>query len=219
MGELLLKALLAYLLGNVMGGHLIGKLRGVNLAQVGSGNIGATNALRTGGTGFGLMVLAIDAGKGLLGALAVPLLPIHFGNAPANAELLGYVCGAAVTLGHCYPALWQFKGGKGVATLAGVFGAVLPWSLLWILPAFVLVVMLSGYVSLATVAATATAGLYVACVDARGAWSAAGAFTLFMALLVVFKHRENIGRLIAGTESRFEKFRVLGKVLDTWRDR
>lgn len=218
MGELLLKAVLAYLLGNVMGGHLIGRLRGVNLAQVGSGNIGATNALRAGGTRFGLMVLAIDAGKGLLGALAVPLLPIHFG-ASADREILGYACGAAVTLGHCYPALWKFQGGKGVATLAGVFGAVLPWSLLWILPAFALVVMLTGYVSLATIAATAIAGLYVACVDARGALSAAGAFTLFMAALVVFKHRQNIGRLFAGTESRFDKFRVLGKLWDPWRDR
>lgn len=213
MGELFVKALLAYLLGNIMGGHWVGKLQGLDLSKVGSGNIGATNALRAGGTRTGLMVLAIDVGKGLVGALVVPLLPISFGE-PADAALLPYACGAAVTLGHCYPALWKFKGGKGVATLAGVFGAVLPMSLLWILPAFVLVVMLTGYVSLATIAASATAGLYVACIDARGAWSAAGAFTAFMAALVVFKHRDNIGRLFAGTESRFEKLRVIGKWLD-----
>lgn len=214
MGELLLKAALAYLLGNVMGGHLVGRLRGVDLANVGSGNIGATNALRAGGTGFALMVLAIDVAKGLVGALVVPALPISFGEAVANREQLGYVCGAAVTLGHCYPALWKFKGGKGVATLAGVFGALLPLSLPWILLSFVLVVMLSGYVSLATLTATAVAGLYVACFDARGALSGAGAFTAFMAALVVFKHRENIGRLFAGTESRFEKLRVVGRWLD-----
>lgn len=213
MGELLLKAALAYLLGNLMGGHLIGKLRGLDLSKVGSGNIGATNALRAGGTRFALMVLAIDVAKGLAGALLIPLLPISFG-APADPALLPYVCGAAVTLGHCYPALWKFQGGKGVATLAGVFGAVLPMSLLPILPAFLLVVMLTGYVSLATLAASAAAGLYVACIDARGAWSAAGGFTAFMALLVVFKHRENIARLFAGTESRFEKFRVIGRWLD-----
>lgn len=214
MGELLLKAALAYLLGNVMGGHLVGRLRGVDLAKVGSGNIGATNALRAGGTGFALMVLAIDVAKGLVGALVVPALPISYGEAVANREQLGYVCGAAVTLGHCYPALWKFKGGKGVATLAGVFGALLPLSLPWILLSFVLVVMLSGYVSLATLTATAVAGLYVACFDARGALSGAGAFTAFMAALVVFKHRENIGRLFAGTESRFEKLRVVGRWLD-----
>ena len=79
---------------------------------------------------------------------------------------------------------------------------------------FVLVVLLSGYVSLATLGATALAGLYVACVDARGALSAAGAFTAFMGTLVVFKHRDNIRRLRAGTESRFEKLRVLGRWLD-----
>lgn len=214
--EVLLKAVLAYLLGNVMGGHLVGKLRGVDLGRVGSGNIGATNALRTQGTRFALLVLAIDVGKGVLGALAVPALPISLGDpSPLDRESLGYVCGAAVTLGHCYPALWKFRGGKGVATLAGVFGAVMPLALPWILLAFVLVVMLTGYVSLATLFAAATAGLYVACFDdARGALSAAGAFTAFMAALVVFKHRENIGRLAAGTESRFEKLRVMGRWLD-----
>jgi glycerol-3-phosphate acyltransferase PlsY len=213
--EVILKAVLAYLLGNVMGGHLVGTLRGVDLGRVGSGNIGATNALRTQGTRFALLVLAIDVGKGVLGALAIPALPISFGEPALDRESLGYVCGAAVTLGHCYPALWKFRGGKGVATLAGVFGAVLPHALPWILLAFVLVVMLTGYVSLATLFAAAVAGLHVACFDdARGALSAAGAFTAFMAGLVVFKHRENIGRLAAGNESRFEKLRVIGRWLD-----
>ncbi|MCC2657501.1 MAG: plsY [Panacagrimonas sp.] len=212
--DVLLKAALAYLLGNVMGGHLVGKLRGVDLGRVGSGNIGATNALRTQGTGFALLVLAIDVGKGVLGALAIPALPISFGTPALDRESLGYVCGAAVTVGHCYPALWKFRGGKGVATLAGVYGALLPFALPWMLLAFVLVVMLSGYVSLATLFAAAVAGLYVACFDARGALSAAGAFTAFMAALVVFKHRENIGRLVAGNESRFEKLRVIGRWLD-----
>jgi glycerol-3-phosphate acyltransferase PlsY len=212
--EVILKAVLAYLLGNVMGGHLVGKLRGVDLGSVGSGNIGATNALRTQGSRFALLVLAIDVGKGVLGALAIPALPISFGEPLLDRESLGYVCGAAVTLGHCYPALWKFRGGKGVATLAGVFGAVLPHALPWMLLAFVLAVLLTGYVSLATLFASAVAGLYVACFDARGALSAAGGFTAFMAALVVFKHRENIGRLVAGNESRFEKLRVIGRWLD-----
>ena len=219
MGELLFKAALAYLLGNVMGGHLVGRLRGVDLGRVGSGNIGATNALRTQGTRFALIVLAIDVGKGVLGALAIPAIPFPFGDPLLNREQLGYVCGAAVTLGHCYPALWGFKGGKGVATLAGVFGALLPMALPWILLAFVLIVLATGFVSLATLGAAAVAGLYVACFDARGALSAAGAFTAFMAALMMFKHRENIGRLIAGDESRFEKLRLIGRRIDRWRGR
>lgn len=215
MVDLLIKAVLAYLLGNLMGGHLVGRLRGgVDLRAVGSGNVGATNALRTQGTRFALMVLAIDVLKGVAGALWVPLLPIPFGASDFSPAQIGYVCGAAVTMGHCYPALWGFKGGKGVATLAGVFGALLPWALPWILLGFVLVVMLTGYVSLGTLMATAIAGLYVACFDARGALSGVGAFTAFMAALVVFKHRENIERLVRGDESRFDKLRVIGKWLD-----
>lgn len=213
--ELFLKAALAYALGNIMGGHLVGRWRGVDLSAQGSGNVGATNALRTQGTRFALLVLAVDVLKGVAGALVVPLLPLSVGEAPADHALQGFVCGAAVTLGHCYPALWKFRGGKGVATLAGVFGALLPAALPWLLLGFALVVMLTGYVSLATLFATAVAGLYVACVDARGALSAAGAFTAFMAVLVVFKHRDNIARLLAGTENRFDKLRVIGR----WHER
>ena len=219
--EAIVKFLLAYLIGTIMGGQVVGKLRGgVDLRQHGSGNVGATNALRTQGKAFALAVLLIDVGKGVLAVLLIPQLPWPLAEAqPWPLDWQAYACGVGVALGHCYPVWYRFQGGKGVATLAGVFGAVLPASLLLILPAFLLVVMLTGYVSLATLAASAAAGLYVACIDARGAWSAAGGFTAFMALLVVFKHRENIGRLFAGTESRFDKFRVLGNALDKWLDR
>lgn len=213
MGDIIIKAGLAYLLGNIMGGHLVGRMRGVDLGRVGSGNIGATNALRTQGTKFALLVLAIDVAKGLLGALLVPAMALPLVTA-GDREIADYACGAAVTLGHCYPALWRFRGGKGVATLAGVFGALLPASLPLILTGFLLVVMITGYVSLATLTAAAIAGLYVAFVDARGVLSPAGAFTAFMIALLVFKHRENLRRLVAGTESRFEKLRVIGKWLE-----
>lgn len=212
MTTLILQVLLAYLIGNLMGGHLVGRLRGVDLSRSGSGNIGATNALRTQGKGFAIAVLGIDVLKGVVAALWVPQLVLG-ADAPST-QISGFACGAAVTLGHCYPALWKFQGGKGVATLAGVFGALLPWSLPWVLGAFVLVVLLTGYASLATITATAAAGLYVACIDARGALSVAGAFTALMALLVLFKHRENIARLARGNESRFERLRVIGRWLE-----
>jgi glycerol-3-phosphate acyltransferase PlsY len=214
MTEAVTKALLAYALGNLMGGHLVGWLRGgVDLRTVGSGNVGATNALRTQGTRFALLVLLIDVGKGVLGALAVPALPLSFGPATFPRETLGYVCGAAVTLGHCDPAAYGFRGGKGVATLAGVFGALLPFAMPLILGGFVLTVMITGYVSLATIIATLLACLHVTCFDPRGGASAIGLFTLFMAALVVFKHRENVVRLARGEENRFEKLRVLGRWL------
>ena len=124
------------------------------------------------------------------------------------------LCGVAVTLGHCYPVVSGFRGGKGVATLAGVYAAVLPMALPWMLLGFGLVVMLSGYVSLATLMAATIAGFYVACIDAAGAWSVSGAFTAAMGTLVLVKHRENIARLMSGSEHRFEKLRVIGKWLD-----
>ncbi|MGH8447436.1 MAG: glycerol-3-phosphate acyltransferase, partial [Solimonas sp.] len=103
--------------------------------------------------------------------------------------------------------------GKGVATLAGVFGALLTAALGWMLGAFALLVMLTGYVSLATLGAAAAAIVWVACTQPAGLASPAGAFTLAMAALIVWKHRENIGRLLKGSEHRFEKARVLGRWL------
>ena len=211
--ELILKFLAAYLLGGVMGGDVMRRLAGgADLRGSGSGNVGATNALRTRGAKFALGVLAIDVGKGVLAALVLPLIPLP-GADPALSLAIPYACGLGAALGHCYPVFQNFKGGKGVATLAGVFGALLPAALPWLILAFALVVMLSGYVSLASIAGGTAALLYVSCFGS-GFWSLAGGFTAAMLALILFKHRENIGRLFAGTESRFEKARVLGKLFD-----
>ncbi len=121
--------------------------------------------------------------------------------------------GSPVTLGHCYPVFQKFKGGKGVATLTGVFGALLPALLPWLILTFALVLMLTGYVSLASISGGVIALLIVACYGS-GLWSPAGGFTAAMLALILFKHRDNIGRLFAGTESRFEKARVLGKLFE-----
>jgi acyl phosphate:glycerol-3-phosphate acyltransferase len=212
MTEILIKTLAAYLLGGIMGGDVMRLLRGGgDLRQSGSGNVGATNALRTRGPAFALGVLLIDIGKGVLAALAIPA--IHWPWAQAGVlpqQEQAYLCGVAVALGHCYPLFQKFRGGKGVATLAGVFGALLPLALPWMLLVFVLAVILTGYVALASIGG-ALAGLVW--VVAGGASAAAVAFTLAMALLVVFKHRENIRRLAGGTEHRFEKAMVLRKWL------
>lgn len=213
--ELLVKFLAAYLLGNIMGGQVVGRLRGgVDLRSVGSGNIGATNALRTQGKLFALAVLLIDIFKGVAAVLFVPALHWQWaGELKWNPEWEGYLCGVAVTLGHCYPFHYGFKGGKGVATLAGVFGTLLPWALPWMLGSFVLVVLLTGYASLATLVASIMAMFYLACLSDAGILSRAGTFTVVMALLVAWKHRDNIRRLLRGEEHRFEKARVLGRWL------
>jgi glycerol-3-phosphate acyltransferase PlsY len=201
--------LAAYALGSLMGGLIVARLKGgVNLRASGSGNIGATNALRTQGKGFALAVLVIDVGKGVVAALLLPRLA----GAAATPEL-GYACGAAAVLGHCYPLWHRFQGGKGVATVAGVFAALLPASFPWMLLAFVLVVLLTGTVSLATLGGSVVALLHVACFSEPGLFSGAGAFTLAMTLLVLVKHRANWARLRAGTEPRFERARLLGRAL------
>ena len=214
MFELLVKFFGAYLLGNVLGGQVIGSLRGVNLRESGSGNIGATNALRTQGKLFALGVLLIDVFKGVAAVTFVPAIHWQWpGGLHWNPVWMPLLCGVAVTLGHCYPFLARFKGGKGVATLAGVYGALLPWALPWMLGSFVLVILLSGYVSLATLTGTVLAMFYVACIGAEGMLSPEGTFTLVMGALVFWKHRENIRRLWCGEEHQFKKAMVLHRWL------
>lgn len=108
---LLIKLLLSYLLGSVLGSLLLGRLRGVDVRQHGSGNAGATNALRVLGRGMAVAVLAIDAGKGVLAVTLIPALP--FGPELSWVPIL---CAFAVVLGHVYPVFHGFKGGKGAAT-------------------------------------------------------------------------------------------------------
>ncbi|ULQ45253.1 glycerol-3-phosphate 1-O-acyltransferase PlsY [Flagellatimonas centrodinii] len=212
--EVVVKLLLAYLLGTVMGGQIVGALRGgIDLRKTGSGNVGATNALRTQGAAFALGVLAIDVLKGVVAVLLVPQLPWPWGAGDVPVQTVAYGCGVMVALGHCYPLFYRFQGGKGVATLAGVFACLLPLAVGWMLASFVLVVMLTGYVSLATLTASLVALLHIACFSPQGLWSMTGAFGIAMATLVVWKHRSNVRNLIEGSEHRFEKARVLGRWL------
>lgn len=215
MAELITKVVFAYLLGTAMGGFIVGRLRGgIDLRTQGSGNVGATNALRTEGTGFALLVLLIDVGKGVLAAALVPALPWPLPGALAfGHSALPYACGVAAALGHVYPVWFGFRGGKGAATLAGIFAALLTAALPWMILAFALVLVLTGYAGLSTVTAAVTALLYVTCFGPHGIFSPAGVFTLAMALLVVYTHRDNLVRLWQGRESRFEKAMVLRKWL------
>lgn len=212
--ELFVKVLIAYLLGGILGGDIMRRLSGGgSLRDSGSGNVGATNALRTRGWKFAVGVLAIDIGKGVLAVTALAGLRGPFGWAAASSWL-PFACGTAVTLGHCYPPLAGFRGGKGVATAAGVTAALLPAALPWMLGAFVVILMLSGYASLASLGGAVAVAFWVACIGASGVWSPAGAFAVALLALLVFKHRDNLMRLRAGTESRFERVRLLGRLLE-----
>ncbi len=196
----------AFVLGGVLGGDIVGRLKRVDLRATGSGNIGATNALRSQGPAFALMVLVIDAGKGVLAVWLLPPLV-------APSASLPFACGAAAVIGHCFSPWHGFNGGKGVATLAGVFLALMPAALCWMLLTFSLTILLTGVVSLATLFAGLVALLVVTCFSDGGVYTTTGAFATAMLLLVMLTHRDNWLRLIEGRESRFEKARLLGRAL------
>jgi glycerol-3-phosphate acyltransferase PlsY len=201
--ELLLKAALAYLLGSIVGSLVIGRLRGVDIRTLGSGNAGATNALRTQGKAVGLTVLVIDLAKGWLATawLAHATLPVISPAAPALAAWSVPVCALAVMLGHVYPAWFGLRGGKGVATLVGVLLGISATLVEAFLLTFLVAVMLFGYVGLGSMLATLAVALFIA----TGYFSPRGPLLTFAVLalvLILYTHRGNIERMRSGTESR-----------------
>lgn len=211
MFELGLKALLSYLLGSIIGGLVIGRLRGgVDIRKVGSGNAGGTNALRTQGKAFALWVVLIDVGKGYLAAGVLPGLAIP-GLAPdpqISREWLTVACALAVILGHVYPVWYEFRGGKGAATLVGALLGIQPALLLPVIAVWLIVVLLSGYVGLATMCAAVSVPGYV-CTAMSPIPPALATFGVLAAALVIFTHRSNIARMVRGSEHRVRKLWLL----------
>ena len=209
--ELIVKALIAYLIGSLVGSLLIGRLRGVDIRTMGSGNAGATNMLRTQGRIAALAVLLIDLGKGwvatgVLAPLAIPGVP------PAELgmrALLAGVCGLGVIVGHVYPLWYGFRGGKGVATFLGAVLGINAGLVLVMVATWLVVVILFGFVGLASMAG---AGAVAAAIAARYSSERAPllAFGIVAALLILYTHRANIGRMLAGTESRARRLWLLG---------
>ncbi|HUK82591.1 MAG TPA: glycerol-3-phosphate 1-O-acyltransferase PlsY [Verrucomicrobiae bacterium] len=187
-------AVASYLLGSVPTGFVWGKARGVDIRKVGSGNIGATNVMRTLGKGPGILVLFIDAAKGFVPVFFAPRL---FPGVDRNT--LQIMCCVCVIAGHNWTCWLNFKGGKGVATSAGALLAFLPWPLLCALAVWSIVLGIGRYVSLASICAAAA--LPVA------TWlilrdTTLIVFTAGVGAVAIYKHKSNIQRLLAGTENR-----------------
>ena len=203
--ELSVKTLLAYLLGALLGSLVLGRLRGVDIRRAGSGNAGATNALRTQGKLFALAVLVIDIGKGVLAVLYLPQASLP--DVPLDPEIprawLTLACGFAVIVGHVYPVWFGFRGGKGVATMVGVVGALDPRLLLPVLGSWLIVLVLTGYVGLASMLAGATLVAFVYLFEPGNL--ALLCFCAAIEIFVVFTHRGNIRRMLAGNEHRVER--------------
>ncbi len=199
----LLLILCAYLIGSLSGSLLVGRLRGVDIREQGSGNAGGTNAFRTQGWRFALPAVLVDVGKGALAAW----LALRSGTASEalSIQALGYAAALAAVAGHVWPIWHRFRGGKGVATLLGALLVLWPAALPWLLLVWALVLVAGGYVSLASV-------LAVACLlplampgeidPARGLFAGAAV------MLVMFTHRGNLQRLSDGNELRFERARI-----------
>ena len=154
MTDLLWMMLLGYLLGSISGSLVLGRLRGLDIRAMGSGNAGGTNAFRTVGWLFALMVVLIDIGKGVLAALAVPILPTVFGEGlPLSTTSVGALCGLAAVIGHVWPVYFGFRGGKGAGTAVGVVAAIAPWCILPLVVVWLVALLGTGYVGLATVLA------------------------------------------------------------------
>jgi glycerol-3-phosphate acyltransferase PlsY len=192
----------AYFLGSIPSGYLAGRLKGIDIRQAGSGNIGATNTFRTLGKTAGIAVLLGDACKGFVACRWLAPWIYSWVGQPAHAfpVPVPLAAGVAAILGHNYTCWLRFKGGKGIATSAGVFIALAWQALLATLAGWILVFALSRYVSLASITA---ALLLPVMVWFWGGSAVLAGITVFLSLMALYKHRSNIQRLLAGTEPRF----------------
>jgi len=231
--QLWLCPLLAFLLGSIPFGLLMAKSRGIDIRAHGSGNIGATNVLRVMGKKFGIPCLLLDMLKGFIPvAIAVNLIqiigrPVQVPLGLPDAWVLKLAAGEAVkaqiahiltalcaVLGHNYSPWVGFKGGKGIATSAGVLLALMPFAVLLLLAVWVILFVTTRYVSVASVGAASVLPL----LTLWGSWHHGRiqdgtwnkplfVFTIIIAVLAIWKHRGNIQRLREGTENRFERKR------------
>jgi glycerol-3-phosphate acyltransferase PlsY len=223
-------AVAAYLLGSIPTGFLVAKAKGIDIRAVGSGNIGATNAMRVLGKQAGIFVLLMDCAKGFAACFLGVFISIYFFNqlnvtgihsitdSESNSfdeafNSLAYfpiIAGVFAVLGHNYTCWLKFKGGKGIATTAGVFLALAPWALLIALVVFILAVLVTRYVSVGSIAAGVALPAAVWIMTPDNTFLCI--VTTALGAMAIFKHKKNIQRLLAGTENR------LGKKISTSED-
>jgi acyl phosphate:glycerol-3-phosphate acyltransferase len=226
--QLWLCPLFAFLLGSIPCGLIIAKLKGINIRDHGSGNIGATNVLRVVGKKYGITCLILDALKGFIPVVmaisVIRFIGIHnpmtltgLSDWAADFPMLTaqgaqVITGLCAVLGHNYSPWVGFKGGKGIATSAGVLIALMPAAVLILLLIFLMTFIVSRYVSLASIVAAGTlpfvtlAGSWFHGKIQNGTWNKPlFAFTVIIAILAIWKHRSNMARLRAGTEHRFTR--------------
>jgi glycerol-3-phosphate acyltransferase PlsY len=203
----ILAGTLAYLMGSIPFGFLIAKTQGIDIRTVGSGNIGATNVFRSVSKKLGVITFALDFLKGYCGAALLPFLANAIASTPLEGlakDILPVLCGALTIAGHNWTCFLGFKGGKGIATSAGMLMGLSPLGVSIALTLWFVIFVTTRYVSVASICAALTMAVLVwpLHLKTHGVWFPA-VLTL-LAALAIWKHRSNIARLRAGTESRIE---------------
>ncbi len=190
---------IAYLVGSIPFAFLLSRRKGIDLRHVGSGNVGAANVLRSSGISPAVLAMLLDASKG---ALAV-LVAQRVAGGPATP----IAAGLASVIGHIYPVWLRFQGGKGVATAAGVFGVLTPSALIVAGGVFVLVVWVTRFISLGSMAGALTLAAVAAAGDAPAVVAVGAAVA---AAIIIHRHRANLARLVEGTERRIGRLESRG---------
>lgn len=199
----------AYFCGALPFGYLVGKLKGIDIRQHGSGNIGATNVLRVLGKKIGIPVFILDMLKGLLPTLLAGYVMRRLGAGENIAALVSVFAAAATVLGHNFTFWLGFKGGKGIATSTGALLGLVPLALLIVLIVWIVTFYSTRYVALASiVAAIALPVAMIAVMTWQGTWNyVLLGFGIVIGVLAVVRHRSNIQRMLTGTENRFDRKR------------
>ena len=198
---------LGYLFGSFPAGYFAGRIAGVDVRSVGSGNIGATNVLRVLGKPWGYAVFFVDAFKGFAAVRLASFLAEHFTFARSHAEYFAILAAVMCIVGHTCPIWLRFKGGKGVATSAGAIFGLMPLAAVIIFLVWVVVFEITRYVSLASLIAASSLPAAVALLIHWKMIEGAGLlyFSTVMTILVLWRHRSNFSRLLKGTEQRFTR--------------
>jgi glycerol-3-phosphate acyltransferase PlsY len=200
-------AFVGYLLGSIPTGYLAGRIAGVDIRKTGSGNIGATNVVRTLGKRYGYPVFAIDVLKGLTAVIISTALARHLDLTPRWTQIFGITAGVCCVLGHSFTVWLKFKGGKGVATSIGVIFGLMPLAAVIVLGVWIVTFELTRYVSVASMIAAAALPIAVVLLSRHVQIDNAVLvyFSVFLAAVIVLRHRANLVRLIRGTEPRFRR--------------
>jgi glycerol-3-phosphate acyltransferase PlsY len=200
-------AALGYLFGSFPAGYIAGRMAGVDVRSLGSGNIGATNVLRVLGKKWGYAVFFVDAFKGFAAVRLTFFLANRLPAVQPYAEYFAILAAVMCISGHTFPVWLRFKGGKGVATSAGALFGLMPLAVPFIILVWVIIFEITRYVSVASIVASISlpvvVGLFLRWKFLEGA--ALFYFSIMIALLVLWRHRSNFSRLLNGTEQRFSR--------------